>query len=101
MGISQRLSDLLENLQEPGQVSLRARSLAKQGRERAALDELHGEERTAICQPTNLMHRWNAWMLKLPGDASLIQKPCLTCRITLPQHDLDRQRPLEVRIDGA
>ncbi len=75
VGIGDRLGDLFEDLQEPGQLMLGRRPLAEQFGQRAALNQLHAEKRTTVGQAADLMHGRNARMLKLPRDTSFLEEP--------------------------
>src|SRR5262245_64091897 len=99
MGIGERLGDLLEDLQEPRRVGLRVRAFLEQGPQRAALDQLHREKWPTICQSADFMDGRNSGVLELARDAGFVEKTCLLDRITLSQHDLNRQRALKVRVD--
>jgi hypothetical protein len=75
VGIGHRLGDLLEDPQEPGQVVGRRRALGQQGREGAAADQLHREERPMILQSAQVVDRDDAGVLELAADLCLLDEP--------------------------
>ena len=74
MGIGQRLADVLENAEVPGQIRCRRLPFLEHGGERVPLDELHGEKRPAIRQRPQLVNRRNARMLQLSGDLGFLDE---------------------------
>jgi hypothetical protein len=63
VGIGQRLTDLLEDLQEVWQALLRAGALGEQFGKGAALHEFHGEEGATVFQLAQLVDGHHAGVL--------------------------------------
>ncbi len=100
VGIGHRLADLLEDRQEPRPVLGRVLAGLQEGRQRAALDQLHGDEQPAVGEPSQLVDRDDPRMLELAADLGLLDEAAhhLGPVAMLLQQDLDGQVAAEVDV---
>ncbi len=102
VGVGHRLADRLEDRQEPRQLRLGPAFGQKVG-ERAALHQLHGEERAAVGQRAQLVDRHHAGMLELAADLRLLHEAAdeVGAVAVAVEQDLQGQVASEVVVPAA
>ena len=98
VGISDRLTELFEDRQEPRQIIRRAEAFAEQDGQGPAADELHGQKRPAVGKRAQLVDRHDARMLKLAADLGFLDEPIAELGIFAmrAEQDFDGQLAVEV-----
>ena len=100
MGVGHRLADLFEDPEESGPLLVRGPAFVQQGRQGAALDQLHGEIGPAVTQRSQLVDRDDPRVLELAADPGLLDEApdqLGAVAVFLQQH-LDGQVAAEVPV---
>ena len=103
VGERDRLRDRLEDPDHAPELRARIGALRQRVGERAALDELHGEERSRVVPLAQLVHRDDAGVLELAADLRLLDEALhheLVRAELLAQH-LDRDVATHVDVVAA
>ncbi|MFO0872247.1 MAG: hypothetical protein U0935_25245 [Pirellulales bacterium] len=100
MRVCHRLTDLLEDADEPATVGGRVLTIRQKFRQRLPLDQLHGDERSLVRELPEFINRSDPRMLQLPADLSFLDKPLDDFRfvLVLIQQHLDRQIAAQIGV---
>ena len=103
VGVGDGLAHLLEDVEEAGQFVRRVRPFGEEFGERAALDQLHREEGSAVGQGAEFVNRHDERVLQLAGNLRLFDEAAHEigpAAVMVEQH-LDGQVAIENTIPAA